>query len=206
MESVTEPENGLRFAPGGDHIIQLFDTAESLGLAVSAFMRQGWTAGDHLLVIAKPRHWRVVVRELRKHGVSVSDATAQGRLTVVKVHDVLTAIMRGAAADRDLFRSTIGDILDRLPIPLRVYGEIVEVLAEEGNYGAACQLEEWWNELQRQRSFSLLCGYSAAHFADPAANSALRAICGAHTRVHCHSSDVLGSWLLDQGGAGIVNA
>ena len=79
--------------------------------------------------------------------------------------------------------------------PLRVYGELVELLAEEGNFEGSCAIEDVWNDLGRRHSFRLLCGYSAAHFADPGKAAALRAICDRHSRVQTHSADSLGSWL-----------
>lgn len=42
---------------------------------------------------------------------------------------------------------------------LRVYGELVSMLWQEGNADAAIRLEEFWNELTRIYPFSLFCSY-----------------------------------------------
>ena len=81
------------------------------------------------------------------------------------------------------------------PGGLRIYGEIVELFAEEGNFEQACELEDYWNHLQEKHRFTLLCGYSAAHFADPRNRHHLREVCGRHSAVKSHSADSLGTWL-----------
>jgi hypothetical protein len=191
-----------RGAAPTDHTLQLFDTPDSLGNVVSAFLNEGWEAGEHLLVVAKPRHWTRIADRLHRRGCSEAEAIEQGRLTVLDVQPVLAGILRGQVVDPDQFRSTIGALVGRLAhkstqAGLRVYGEIVEVLAEEGNFEGARQLEMLWNELREQHHFALLCGYSAAHFAGLGMAPALRAICDCHTRVQRNASDLLGSWLLN---------
>jgi hypothetical protein len=199
---VTEHRRRLRRPATNDHILQLFDTPDSLGNVVSAFLNEGWEAGEHLLVVAKPRHWSRIADRLNRRGCSEADAIEQGRLTVLDVQPALAAILRGQVIDPHQFRSTIGALVGRLThkstrAGLRVYGEIVEVLAEEGNFEGARQLETLWNELREQHDFALLCGYSAAHFAGLGTAPALQAICDCHTRVQRNASDLLGSWLLN---------
>ena len=53
-----------------------------------------------------------------------------------------------------------------------------------------------WNDLGARCSFTLLCGYGAAHFASPSAGRALDAICRAHSRVRADAADPLGAWLI----------
>ena len=195
-----ESRRVVRRAVAHEHILQLFDTPESLGNVVSAFLHEGWENGEHLLVVAKPRHWTRVSDRLARRGCSESEAIEQGRLTVLDANATLPGFMRGQTIDPALFLSTIGALVARLASSsrggLRVYGELVELLAEEGNFAAARELEHLWNTLREQHRFTLLCGYSAAHFAGFGMAPALRAICDCHTRVQRNASDMLGSWLL----------
>jgi hypothetical protein len=100
-----------------------------------------------------------------------------------------------------LFDLHIGDLVARLAgdsgAPVRIYGELVEILAEEANFSGAEEFEDLWNRLGIVVPCTLLCGYSSAHFAAPAAGAALQHICRRHTRVHQSRSDMLGNWLLD---------
>ena len=199
--TVTEHDRVLRRSVANEHILQLFDTPESLSNVVSAFLHEAWEGGEHLLVIAKPRHWSRTAERLHRRGCSGSDAIEQGRLTVLDAGATLSTIMRGQFPDPALFQATIGSLVSRFASRtggLRIYGELVELLAEEGNFEGARQLEALWNNLRHQHSFTMLCGYSAAHFADMRAAAALRTICECHTRVQRNSSDLLGSWLLNE--------
>jgi hypothetical protein len=193
-------ERVLRRGGARDHILQLFDTADSLGTVVSAFLNEGWEAGEHLLIIARPKHWRKIEERMRRRGWSESKAIEQGRLTTLDAAAVVTRCVLGPVADGARFHETLGGLVARMASTsrdgLRIYCELMELLAEEGNFDAARAVETFWNELREQRPFTLLCGYSAAHFADARAAAALRAICACHTRVQRNSSDLLGSWLL----------
>ena len=191
-------ENGNRHG-STDHIIQLFDTQESLANAVSAFLDEGWQQGDHLLVLAKPAHWAGTSERLERRGCPVAKGVKDGRLIVLDAATTLAKITRFGVADRQLFLDHIGALVGRLVAEstgVRIYGEMVELLAEEGDLHGAQLLERLWNELSERQPFTLLCGYNAAHFADTNALPALHAICGAHTRVQQHTSDVLGNWLI----------
>ena len=75
----------------------------------------------------------------------------------------LSSLLVDDEPDRDRFRSVIGtllcDVCPRHPDGVSVYGEMVGLLWSERRVAAAMRLEEYWNELQRELPFSLLCGY-----------------------------------------------
>jgi hypothetical protein len=183
-----------------EHILQLFDTTDSLANVVSAYLNEGWQAGDHLLVTAKPSHWTRISERLERRSCPVTLAIKQGRLTVLDAATTLARMSRSGFVDRQLFLEHIGALVGRLVAEtahsVRVYTETVELVAEEGDLSGAHHLEQLWNELVDRQRFSLLCGYSAAHFADLRTSADLHAICTAHTRVQKNTSDMLGSWLV----------
>jgi hypothetical protein len=182
-----------------EHIVQLFDTVNSLANAVSTFLNEGWQRGDHLLVVAKPVHWALTSERLERRGCPVPKAIEDGRLVVFDAATTLAKIMRAGTVDRQLFFDHVGALVGRgvaKSTGVRVYGEMVELLAEEGDLRGAQLLERLWNELSERQPFTLLCGYNAAHFTDANALPALHAICGLHTRVRKHTSDLLGNWLI----------
>lgn len=178
------------------HIVQLFDAPRSLADAVSHFLIEARSRGDHLLVIARASHWQLIRAYLERRGVHV-DAPAE-RLTVVDARKLRIRLMRRGVLDPARMEETLDGMLAELsvgPAGLSIYGEIVELFAEEGNFEQACALEDYWNYLQQKYRFTLLCGYSAAHFADPRNSQYLRDVCGRHSTVKSQSADSLGSWL-----------
>lgn len=189
----SEPSTSRKIAA---HLVQLFDAPRSLADAVSHYLIEGRATGEQLLVIARASHWQLIDAYLARRGFAVEDGS--GNVTVVDARKLRGRMMRRGVLDPARMEDTLGRMLSELsgaPGGLRVYGEVVELFAEEGNFEQACALEDYWNHLQRKYGFMLLCGYSAAHFADPRNSHHLREVCGRHTAVKSQPADSLGTWL-----------
>ena len=179
-----------------EHIVQLFDAPRSLADAVSQYLIDGRALGNNLLVIARASHWNLIEGYLERRGFPIGDPSQ--RLTVVDARKLRSRMTRRGLLDPARVHETLGEMVDELAAEsggLRVYGELVELFAEEGNFEQAAALEDYWNHLLEKDNFTLLCGYSAAHFADPGHSHHLREICGRHTCVRSQSADSLGTWL-----------
>lgn len=191
-----------REVPG--HSLQLFDSTNSLADAVARFAGDGLEAGDKVLLVMRPLNWDATAQCLRRRGVHVREALASGRLTVLGAAATLQSFMRCGAVDRELFEATVGTLVRALNSTsgvLRVYGEMVDLLAAEGDFRAALELETVWNGLMERESFQLFCGYSAVNFGDPRVCEELRLISQAHSHVHTNPVDVLGTFLLQASAA-----
>jgi hypothetical protein len=64
--------------------------------------------------------------------------------------------------------------------PVRVFGEIVALLWESTQFGAALELEALWNELAAHYPFGLVCGYSAGTIGGRDRGDALAELCEVH--------------------------
>jgi hypothetical protein len=168
---------------------------------MSGYLREGLEQGDSVLVVATPAHWRSAATLLERDGIQVEQAIADGRLTVLDAADTLARFMRGNAPDATKLEEVLGELIARLaerPGRLRIYGEMVDVLVEAGNYRGAHRLEELWNGLATRTAFNLFCGYTSGHFGDHRSALALKAICDAHTHVRTNAADELGTFLTAQ--------
>jgi len=183
------------------HLVQLFDTSESLVAAVSSFLIQGYEQGGNLLLIARPRHREAIFNEFMRRGCFANNTGAQ-RLVALDAEETLTRISVNRCADADLFDWTIGSVARRLASSgeLGIYAEMVELLAEQQDFDQALQVEAMWNHLAERTPFSLLCGYSSAHFTPAAAKPILQKICSGHTGAKARDEDSLGQWLLSTSG------
>jgi hypothetical protein len=183
-----------------DHVLQLFDTDESLAQSVAAFLAEGDVQGETLLVACTEPHWQAIISAFSSTGCDPLMASGEGRLTVLDAGELLSRFIRRGEPSRPLFDQSVGTLVRRLSAEsngrLRIYGEMVELFAQEGNYAAAERLEQFWNELAATAAFRLLCGYSAAHFAAPDAGSALTAICSQHSKCVTQGQDPLAEFLL----------
>ena len=183
------------------HSVQLFDSQMSRAARIAGYVRDGLEAGGNVLIVATPTNWRSTAAILEHNGVSIDALVAQGRLTVLDAAQTLAQFMSGNTPDAAKLESVVGSLVGRLaqqPGRLHIYGEMVDVLAEAGNYRGAHRLEELWNSLAEKTAFDLFCGYTSAHFGDQRTAQALKAICETHQHVHTGGKGELGTFLVAQ--------
>jgi hypothetical protein len=181
-----------------EHAVQLFDNAESLAETVLAFAAEGWSSNSTVLLLLSQDSRRALGVGLRRR--DAEEAIADGRLTVRDAATVLTGFVSRGVIQPVQFERTIAAAVYELAgrgRPLRVYGEMVDLMAAQGDYRSALQLEHLWNDLSRRIPFTLLCGYSSNSFGDPRVAADLHRICRAHSHVRRSDRDPLGTFLLE---------
>lgn len=164
---------------------RFYENKVSLCRTVSDFLGDGLALGQPGLVIATPQHRDGVLSGLRARHVDVDKAEAAGDLLVLDAREVLAIVMLDGMPDATLFNTRVPAAIDRLCLgrrdcSIRAYGEIVDVLWQDGLTAAAIRLEILWNQLAMTREFSLLCGYAMGNFYKDAV---MRDICAQHSHV-----------------------
>ena len=196
-------ERVVRADVSSEHVVQLFDTAETLSNAVGSFLAEGYLSGETLLVVVSSAHWSRIKRQMEDLGCAVEPGISDGRITAMDAAATLDAFTEDGSPDAGKFDATVGDIVRRLSTRadgrgLRIYGEMVDLLVRDGSFGGAHVLEELWCALSERTSLTLFCGYTSAHFGDPRSTSRLERICRLHDRVLSDPDDMLGSWLVSE--------
>jgi MEDS: MEthanogen/methylotroph, DcmR Sensory domain len=187
------------------HSCQLFDGRDTSASAVSGFFREGLVRGDTLLGVMRPETWTATARRLQSHGVDAEELIASGQLKILDAAATLVTFLNGGHVDEQLFDDGVGALVRSLVAEgrqLRVYGEMVDILAAEGDFRSALRLEALWNDLRSNQRFILFCGYSAVNFGSPTAADVLRQTCRAHTHVRTNPRDVLATFLLQASSSG----
>ena len=151
------------------HAVQFYKDETSLAGTVAQFLADGLSTGQPGLVIASPSHTQTIVRELAALGLDVDALRTTGELRFFDAQKMLASFMFGGLPDPVLFRSTVGDVIEQLcagrtPCPIRAYGEMVDLLWQDGNSDGAVKVEILWNQLAATYDFALLCGYAFGHF------------------------------------------
>src|SRR2546428_13100293 len=82
---VTRKEHTLRGQIESEHIVQLFDTTESLIDVLSRFVTEALRQDAKVLLVARPRNWDAVAAHLVKQGIDVGEAVDHGRITILHV-------------------------------------------------------------------------------------------------------------------------
>ena len=199
----SEVSSGGNGAPP-QHSLQLFDCRDSVADAVSDFIAEGVEAGDGVLAVMRRETWESTARRLRDRGLDPAVAQASGGLTVLDAAATLDTFQVNGRIDQKLFDDSVGTLVWALASSgrLRVYGEMVDVLASSGEFRIALQLEARWNELRAETPFTLFCGYSAENFGNPKLSETLKLTCLTHSHIRTNPRDPLATFLLESASSG----
>lgn len=178
----------LRAPDNDSHIVQFYEDEGFLLDVLEQYVRGGLEAGEPLVVIAPESHRRGLTQRLAAAGVREEAVRATGQLTLLDARETLSRFMVGQRPDWGRFKDVIGDALARTRTSgftgrIRAYGEMVDLLWQDGLPDAALELEELWNDLAGLHEFSLLCAYALSRFSQEAHGTPFRDICRAHTHV-----------------------
>jgi PAS domain S-box-containing protein/excisionase family DNA binding protein len=169
-----------------DHIAQFYEADDALLQAAADFLAAALCAGDAGLVFAAAPHRAAIEERLRRHGLDPDAARAEGRYEAFDAATTLAQILIDGQPQPQRFREVVGGAIARARAGkrrVRVYGEMVSLLATEGNHHAALLLEQQWSALQATLPFTLLCGYPMDAFAGEAFSELFHALCTEHTHV-----------------------
>ena len=175
-------------APDGSkkvHAVRFYKDSESLCALVSSFLTVGFMASHPAVVIATPEHRSGILEHLRWGGADPVDLQTDGSLILLDAQTTLDAFMKDGMPDASRFTTLVEPVLRSIAqkhpdLPIRAYGEMVDVLWKQGRTVAATRLEMLWNDLARRHRFALLCGYAMGNSYQDAA---VEEICSHHTHV-----------------------
>lgn len=172
------------------HAAQFCDDDRALTVAAAEFLAEGIAAGQPALAITTPVHRAAILARLRELGLDIDYLEARSRLTILDARATLAAFMTGDTPDPRKFAHTLGAAVERLRAQnegavIRAFGEMVNLLWNDGNTASAIRLEELWNELAATQPISLLCSYAGGKFLGAAGSTDRDAI----TRLHTHEFD-----------------
>jgi len=171
---------------GHGHLVEFYETEAFLVDTVCRFLVPTLSEGDSAIVVATAAHRAEFERALDNAGIDVQAAVRDGRYVALEARDVLARLMVGGAPDARLFEQTVGAVMDGASAGgrrMRVYGEMVALLSDDGDFASALALEDLWNDLGELREFELLCAYPMRAFDDPSSAEAFTRICDQHTEV-----------------------
>ena len=170
----------------GEHFVGFYETEAFLVDSVRDYLAAGLITGDAGIVVATEAHRDSFDRALMAAGIELPEAHRRGRFIALDVSETLAMFMVDGMPDAARFKAAMGQLVSRAAESarqLRIYGEMVAVLWNEGNIAAAIALEDLWNDLAASYPFSLFCAYPMRAFDRDGSNDGFRTICGQHSRV-----------------------
>ncbi|MCW2501232.1 MAG: putative two-component sensor histidine kinase protein [Frankiales bacterium] len=167
----------------GQHVVSFYDHDEALALTVGSFLGAGLAAGEAAIVVATPAHRELFDAALEAAGIDLAFARAAGQYVSLDAAELLAAFLVAGQPDPALFDATVGALVRQSATgrPVRVFGEMVALLWDDGAVTAAMALEQLWNATTRVAPFALLCAYPQRALGDSSARR--EAICMHHNAV-----------------------
>lgn len=166
------------------HVVAFHENDENLVQDVARFLGDGIGVGESVVVVATPEHLRAITQELQLGGFNIDDAITNDTVVMLDARRTLDNISVDGEINKDRFNQIIGSIIRRATVGGRravIFGEMVQLLWQDGLVGSVMELESLWNELQKELDFSLYCGYRSELIElDP---NSLHSICALHTSV-----------------------
>ncbi|MGA7747514.1 MAG: MEDS domain-containing protein [Candidatus Aquilonibacter sp.] len=128
---------------------------------VTTFLRENLALDHPVLVVASERHRHAFSVALRAKGVDPDAKSDAGLLVFLDAVTVCDLILVDGRIEWRRFDQIVGEAVRNLRMrgPLRVYGEVVDLLWSRGQHDIAVGLEGLWNRLRHKVDFELLCAY-----------------------------------------------
>jgi signal transduction histidine kinase/CheY-like chemotaxis protein len=180
------PQTDWRGMSGSEHFVQFYEEDGYLLNSLSGFIGSAINSGDGALVVATGDHREGLDGLLRANGLDLVSARERGQYVCLDAAETLSKFMVNGSPEPKRFTKVIGNVIENITDGrncVRAFGEMVALLWAEGNYAAAIRLEELWNDLQKNYSFSLFCAYPMNGFSGEKFVEPLAGVCTAHSRV-----------------------
>ncbi|MEA2216866.1 MAG: hypothetical protein QOK19_2427 [Solirubrobacteraceae bacterium] len=190
--AIASPLEEAGTGPCAEHAVLFYERESELTAKLAEYLAEGLSRGAATVVIATPEHTAASLQHVRASGVNVPAALHEGRLHLLDAADTLAALTVDGELDPDAFERVVGDLLRALAaegFELCAYGEMVSLLWDAGNCGAAIELETMWNGLAEDLSFRLLCAYSTLSVDGHNQRDALEQVCSLHSAVLAPAGD-----------------
>jgi len=188
--SMPLPRPTEAFDRHSSHVVQFYRDDVPLIEELSRTVGTWLVSGDAAIVIATEAHRKALARELKARGFDVSRPFREGRYASLDAAEVLSQFMVDGMPDRQRFIRRIGGAITRARAACKsdqrhivAFGEMVALLWADGKQEAAIRLEELWNELAKEHSFSLRCAYPLNGFYKNEHGDLFKRICAEHSAV-----------------------
>ena len=171
--------------PAQYHAVRFYESDKSLARIVAEFLQEGFANGSPGIVVATAVQRAAIIRELTERALDVVELQRSQDLLLFDAKETLATFMSDGKPDAARFRTQMCQAIasacrGRADCTVRVFGQMVDVLWQEGERDAAIRLEVLWNQLAQSEAFSLLCGYAMGNFYKDAS---FDAICSQHSHV-----------------------
>ena len=172
------------------HSVQFYEDDSFLLDSLTKLIGTALVAGDSAVVVATAAHRDGLEKRLKARGFDLEVNTKLGTYCALDAAQALSTFMVDGALDAALFNAMTGHLFSSVRSATKgessrlvLFGEMVALLWQDGNFDAALTLERLWNDLARSHSFQLHCAYPMKGFDREGHSQAFLNICAEHSHV-----------------------
>ncbi len=161
----------------GEHVVHFYRDDLDLCSAVTRFILEGVERRERSIVLVTEMHWRAICESLKQSG----HESATRQVTFVDADATLRDIMVDGVPNTQRFAEAVQQVIaDAHPHRVRIFGELVTLLAQRGALDAALEIERVGHQLTASTGCQVLCAYDLYHL-DTAGEDVQR-VAAAHHR------------------------
>ncbi|MGH9574146.1 MAG: MEDS domain-containing protein, partial [Candidatus Acidiferrales bacterium] len=152
-----------------DHIVQLYQDQQFLNRAVCRFAAAAIANGEGVILVPTVAHWDAFRPRLESEGVDVKAAEKRGQLTIVDANDLLPTFMRDGMPESPVFMGLAANVVSQARrggryTKVRWWGEMVNILWEQGEVAASMNLEDQFDQLAHEQDIAIFCSFLMDNF------------------------------------------
>jgi MEDS: MEthanogen/methylotroph, DcmR Sensory domain len=171
----------------GIHRVHFYEPEAFPASSIGDYFCSGIAADESLFFVATQEHTRLVKDHLKTRGVQPDALERVGLLTCLDAELVLMRLRRNGPLSEesldDVMSSPLKRATNRSPNGrVRVFGEMVNLAAHDGDYVTSMQLERLWDS-KAADALRLYCAYSIGCFGDETSSSVLCDVCDLHDEI-----------------------
>lgn len=148
--------------PKGNHYLQIYNSDEILLESLEAYINSGLANGDGIILLATSEHLNLLKKRIEKN-YNVNKLLSSRQYIAIDADMVLSKIMDNGRINELLFTKVVQEIFRDVNkehgSSIRIFGELVAILWEQGKKNTALQLEKLWDALCGSSDIKLFCAY-----------------------------------------------
>jgi PAS domain S-box-containing protein len=172
------------------HVVQFYKERQGLLDSLTDLLGSALSHGEAAIVVAAKELREGLENGLSRRRIDTAKAAREGRYVPLDAHETLSQFMVDGLPNGALFAELIGETILQAKAAaggpeasVAVFGEMVALLAADGNIEGALALERLWNDLAETHSFSLQCVYPLNQFSKAEHRHAFSKVCAEHSAV-----------------------
>lgn len=169
-----------------EHIVQFYEADEHLIGSLVDYVHSGLASGDACIIVATKDHLDSMEERLMTQGLDLEGFRVAGQYLSLDAVALLSKLIVNGVLQSAIVDQLVAELIVRSIEAhgrVRIFGEMVNLLWEEGQYDCALDLEKDWSRIQKSYPFLLLCGYSIKSFHEEGMTNRFMDVCDCHTKI-----------------------